>query len=392
MASSSTKDEVHTADLSNWRDSPNNQWSFNNINKVLRVDTIPRSSNPATPSPQRLNSFSSFQLNLPSGTTLGLEGFLTASQSDALLVLHDSEVVLERYARQATPHAPHILMSMSKSVCGLLVGILQAQGRLSVDDAVATYVPEVRGTAYEHVTVRQCIDMRAGLAYADGTPAYRVAAGWNPPSGAPGEATDLHSFIREFRPTGPQDDRFEYVSVNTDLIGWVLERASGGQRSLAGLVHELLWEPMGAESEAWMATDQAGHARAAGGLCATLRDVARLGQVLVDGGKAQGREVVPARWIEDIVHGGDKDAFARGSWASGGFKGLAYRSFCLAREEEDVIIGLGIFGQMLFVDRKNKIVMVKFGSQETGIDSKMTGLGVLGWQEVRRVLLEGDAK
>jgi CubicO group peptidase (beta-lactamase class C family) len=140
---------------------------------------------------------------------------------------------------------------------------------------------------------------------------------------------------------------------------------------------------MGAEQDALMTVDDAGHARAAGGLCADVLDLARLGLLVAEGGNG----VVPAAWIEDMFHGGDKEAFARGSWSTGVFEGLAYRSFWVADEANDTVVAMGIFGQMLFVDRKNGIVMAKTASQEKGIDGKMTSLSWLAWREIRRVLL-----
>lgn len=271
---------------------------------------------------------------------------------------------------------------MKKSVTGLLVGILQQQGKLNAGDLVTKYVPEVSKTIYKDVTIRQCVDMRSGAKYFDGNHEYRCAAGWNAEKGDE-KHTNLHDFIANFDPQQAEDDRFEYVSVNTDLVGWVIERASG--KKFAELVQDLLWKPMGAESDALVAVDKQGSARAAGGMCATLRDIARIGQLIVE----DGRGVVPKDWLDDIVHGGVQEAFAKSSWAplfQRYYSTLAYRSHWLSDSDSDVTMGLGIFGQMLLIDRKNRIVMAKTASQAESHDLRQIALTVQAFQEVQRIL------
>jgi CubicO group peptidase (beta-lactamase class C family) len=238
------------ADLSNWRDSPQNKWSFVNVDKILSTDKIKKSDSQPSSLPSSPRQFDDFNLKY-NGQTLDLPSFLTESQSDGLIILQHGRVLYENYLNDNTPHTPHILMSLTKSVVGLLVGILQDQGKLHVDDLVSKYIPEVSDSFYKDVTIRQAIDMRSGAKYLDATPAYRVAAGWNPQGDE--EHADLHSFIANFEPERAEDDRFEYVSVNTDMIGWVVERAGG--KKIAELMSELLWQPMGAESDALMAVD-----------------------------------------------------------------------------------------------------------------------------------------
>ena len=141
-------------------------------------------------------------------------------------MLKDGKIVYEHYDRTNTETSVHIMMSMTKSVAGLVCGILVEQGKLDVNAVVPTYIPEVKGTPYENVTIRQLLDMRAGIKYEDATPEYRKAAGWN--ALEPNEtATDLHSFISNFKAPssavvdGLEGPPFEYLSVNTDLMGWV---------------------------------------------------------------------------------------------------------------------------------------------------------------------------
>jgi hypothetical protein len=153
-------------------------------------------------------------------------------------------------------------------------------------------IPEVAGTAYQGATIRHLLDMRAGVAFdedylATSGPivAYRKAANWNPlePDDTP---SDLRSFYREMtKSAGPHGGPFNYVSPNTDLLGWVIERATGER--YADLMAELLWKPMGAARSAYITVDRLGAPRCAGGVCTTVRDLARVGQLMVDAGGAQ---------------------------------------------------------------------------------------------------------
>ena len=204
--------------------------------------------------------------------------------------------------------------------------------------------------------------------------AYRRAAGWNPL--APNERpSDIRSFFQELKETdGPHGGRFWYVSPNTDLLGWIIERATG--RRYADLLSEFLWQPMGAAESAYITVDRLGAPRAAGGMCATVRDLARVGQLLVEGGSYKGRQVVPAAWIDMIMNDGDADAWAAGNLASY-YPGLPihYRAkWYVDRTAPRMLFCLGIHGQNLFVDIENEIVIAKFSSQAQPLDAVSIGL------------------
>jgi CubicO group peptidase (beta-lactamase class C family) len=292
---------------------------------------------------------------------------LDATDTDAFLVLHRGAVVAEHYRHGMTAATPHILMSVSKSLTGIVAGRLEADGVLDVQREVGHYLPETAGSAFEGATVRQLLDMRAGVRFdedyvAGGGPfiEYRVAMGWNPP--APGAAaSDLRGFLAGMRERdGPHGGRLHYISPCSDLLGWVIERAAG--RRFSDLLSELVWVPAGAGADACVTVDRLGAPRAAGGICTTARDLARLGQALVEGGAG----VVSAAWLTDTRSGGD-----RAAWEAGGFAGsmserpLRYRNQWYAMGEGDDVplFGSGIHGQYLWVDPRADMVVVKFSSQ-----------------------------
>lgn len=318
---------------------------------------------------------------------LDLDEFLEATSTDALVVLRDGKLVFEHYDHDATEHAPHVVMSVTKSIVGLLAGILNQRGDLDTEALVSEYVPEIAATAYAGATIRQLLDMRTGVRLDERQSAtYLGAANWDPtPAGE--AAVNLHEFLSSLDvPHAAHGGPFAYTSANTDLLGWVIERVTGS--TFADALSELLWKPMGAADDAYITLDREGSARTTGGLCATARDLVRLGQLMVDGGRRGSVEVIPPAWIDDIVENGDRDAWHKGEWG-GLFPGrsVSYRSgWYVLGDESKMLFAMGIHGQNLFVDRANRIVIAKLSSQER-FDIPVVTLTHRGIREIRRTLL-----
>src|SRR5262249_43487317 len=264
-------------------------------------------------------------------------------------IMHRGAVVAERYAHGMARATPHILMSVSKSLLGIAAGILAGKGMLDPDEPVTRLIPEIANTAYAGATIRDLLDMRAGihfdedyLATSGPIVAYRKAANWNPVD--PGDAPiNLRSFFQQLtRTDGGHDGRFHYVSPNTDLMGWVIERAAGTR--YADLLSTLLWRPMGAEHGAYITVDRLGAPRCAGGVCATVMDLARVGQLMVQEGKRDGIQVIPKEWHDDIVANGSPDAWNSGDFVQlFGSGSMHYRSkWYVGRGPQPLVFGYGI--------------------------------------------------
>jgi len=351
--------------LANWRTSPFNRWAFHHVRELVPSADIPND-------PANVWELPSAPIDLGK---LRIGELFDETDTDGLVILHRGRIVFERYANGMTAESPHILMSVSKSLLGLLAGVLAARNVLDPDRLVTDVIPGVRGTAYDGATIRHLLDMRAGVAFdedylATSGPivAYRKAVNWNPL--APGETpTDLRSFYRELtKSSGPHGGPFNYVSPNTDLLGWVIERATG--QRYVDVMSELLWRPLGATRSAYITVDRLGAPRCAGGVCTTVRDLARVGQLLVQGGARGSTPIVPVRWIDDITLNGDRDAWAAGN-GSEFFPGLPlrYRSKWYVQDgAAPLLFGFGIHGQFLIVDRTREIVIAKVSSQALPID------------------------
>ncbi|WGR92721.1 beta-lactamase family protein [Bradyrhizobium sp. ISRA435] len=250
----------------------------------------------------------------PQGAMIGVGDALRTSHTDGIVVSHRGRIVFEWYAHGLTPDSQHLIFSVSKSIAGTLGGILVDKGKLDPDAPVISYIPEMEGSVYGGAcTVRHLLDMSVGIRFDEDYMArdgdvmnYRRSTGWEPPDPSV-PPTNLRDYLKTLRPNGaPHGHTFHYVSTNTDVLGWVYERACG--ISYAKILSQYLWQPMGAEHDAYISVDSRGAARVAGGICASLRDLARFGEMMRNHGVSNARQVVPSWWIDDIRHNGNAEA------------------------------------------------------------------------------------
>ena len=370
--------------LANWRQAPFNKWGFHHVNEIVPTAEIRHDPAAVTALPVAATPLGDVAVSAGDGGMLDFAGFLDATDTDGLVVLKDGAVIAEHYANGMTAASPHIFMSVSKSVLGLIAGILADQGVLDLAAPVERVIPEVAATAFAGASLQQLLDMRVGIDFDEDylttegpIIAYRKATNWNPLA-AGEQASDLRHFLTSLTAKdGRHGGNFRYVSPNTDLLGWVIERASGAR--YADLLSELLWQPMGAARSAQITVDRLGAPRVAGGVCTSTRDLALLGQLLAQDGAIGSRQIIPPAWIADITYAGAVDAWAAGSFASM-FKGreMHYRSKWYVERPGAIggslLFGIGVHGQNLFVDVDRHLVIAKFSSQALPLDPDLIPL------------------
>jgi CubicO group peptidase (beta-lactamase class C family) len=273
------------------------------------------------------------------------------------------------------PEDRHLLMSVSKSVIGVLAGIVIDQGRLDPNALVTSYIPELKGSAYDGATVRNLLDMSVGMEFDENyssktSDLYRLdeAAGWV--ERGPNASNGLHEYLKTLKTRhGPHGAEFRYISANTDATGWVLERAT--DTDLAELISQELWTKLGAERDAYILLDGFEAAYADPGLNMTLRDLGRFSQMVLQGGLYNGQLIVPGGWIEDIRHGGDARAWKRGPTYSyfrklSGYENGSYRSYWyVADSRRGHITAIGLAGQLIVIDPASNTIVVKFSSHSS---------------------------
>lgn len=368
MAGAPPFPEGRLVTLDNWQDPPFNRWGFQHIRDLIPTARIPRGDGPAWTLLRAERDLDG--LRLPFGDrTLGLETFLTETDTDGFLVLHRGKVVTERYLNGLTPSTTHLLMSVSKSVTSAVCGSLVEAGLLAPGDLVTTHVPELAGTSWAGCTVRHLLDMRAGTRFNENyddlsadVRVYEQIYQWRSRRD-PGLPTAITDYYPTLPNQGPHGGPFDYRSVLTDMLAWVMERAAGAR--LADLISEHLWRPMGAEFDAEVTVDAHGNAMADGGVCATLRDLARFGQLLANGGSRGSASVIPAPWIRDTLQP-DPDsvaAFAAEADPEQRARGSYYRNkFWVFDPAAPIFHGSGINGQSVFVHGPAQVVIAKLST------------------------------
>ncbi|MFI7048893.1 serine hydrolase domain-containing protein, partial [Streptosporangium sandarakinum] len=355
--------------IENWQAPEVVGWSFQHVEDIIPAAGISRGSGAEAALPSAPVEVGGIEVPLADGTTRTVAGIIAATNTDGWMVLHGDRVVVEEYVGEMTPATRHLLMSVSKSLVSAVTGVLVDRRLIDPEAPVTTYVPELAGSGYAGATVRHLLDMRSGIAfseeYLDPEAEVRLldaAVGW-----APRPSEDAPRTLKEFLPTlkqaRPHGGPFEYRSCETDVLGWVCEAAAGER--FPRLASELLWSRLGAESDAYICVDAEGTGMFDGGICATLRDLARFGAMIRGGGVSlSGERVVPDWWVADIFTGGpdSAEAFAAGT-DDNLMPGGMYRSkFWFPTAGRDVALCLGVHGQMVYINRATGTVGVKFSS------------------------------
>ena len=363
------RERPQTLNLANWRQPPHGRWAVHHVREIVPSEAIARgnATSPLARAPS--DALDAFETPGPGGVGFSLAQWLEISNTDALLVAHRGKLVHEWYADAAIATHPHIVFSVSKSITGTLTGVLVEQGLLEPARPVVDYIPELADSAYRDASVQHVLDMAVRVEFEEDYTAtagpfveYRTATAWHP---CPVDAIDrgLHDFLRSLaRADGEHGEVWQYRSPNSDLLGWLLERA-GGERA-ANLLSRHLWQPLGAEAGAYVTVDRKGAARTAGGICIVPRDLLRFAELVRNGGAVAGRQVIPAAWVDDCRTGGSHDAWRRGQSAKEFPHGSYRNQWYSSGDEHGSMLAIGIHSQWIYIDPIAEVTVVKLSSQE----------------------------
>lgn len=366
-------DKIITQPDSNYFSFPKLRWSVCHMRELLPTKEISRGIEAPVPlsylPPDELEAESrgidavTFH-PMDSDETLTWKASLSVNYTDGMLILHKGRVVYERYSGCLTEDGKHDAMSMTKSLTGLLAQIMVSEGTLDEHALVADIIPEIGSSAFANATVRQVMDMTTGIHYTEdyGDPhsdIWAYGAATNPlpkPEGYHGP-DGFFEFLQQVKPEGKHGEAFHYKTVNADMVGWIISRQSG--KSVTDLASELLWRPMGAEQDAYMQVDSKGVPYAGGGLNAGLRDLGRIGLLLLNEGVINDKRLFPADVSRHIRAGGDPAKF-------GGYptlKGASYTSlWWVYNNKNGAYAARGVYGQTIYVDPTAEMVLVRFAS------------------------------
>lgn len=289
------------------------------------------------------------------GRTHAAEDILERTFTNALIVMKDGRIVYETYRNLTGPQTPFLSMSTAKSITSILIGAALEDGHIrSLNDQVTAYVPELKDTAFAGATIRDLLLMRSGVDREDN---------YQPDSASVSARLREEIMVLNCRRSvdealfGHRVDRpgqtFRYSTLNTNILGWVLEKATG--KPINEYMSERLWKPLGAEADGFFLTDgpaPVGRATNGMGFNAVARDYARIGQMMLNEGRVGDRQIVPAQWVRESTTPTGPEPVAPGQ-----DQGYQYQWWTLV--DSNAYMAIGLQGQFIFVDPDTRTVIVK---------------------------------
>ncbi|AKH41948.1 hypothetical protein FHS61_002520 [Altererythrobacter atlanticus] len=286
------------------------------------------------------------------GKTYTPEEFLDRTYTNAMLVMKNGRIVYENYRNNSDERTRFMGWSMTKSFTSILVGIALGEGRIkSLDDPIEAYLPELKGGGYEGVTIRQIMQMRSGVDYEERYDFENPGiAASNHISALVKNATRFVEPARTIRRIHEPGEVFQYKTLDTAVLGLLVERVSGGS-TIAAYMTKNLWEPLGAERDGFFIMDgQPGEGREfnGAGFNATLRDFARFGLMMMNGGRGNGRQIVDPEWVASSTRPTEPVPAGQMGYS------MQWWNF-----DNGAYTALGLQGQYIYVDAATETVVVK---------------------------------
>ena len=379
---------------SNYFSFPKLRWTVCHLREFLPTRQVSRGLGPATPFSYALDQEIDSIKFKPTGSDREItwKASLSANYTDGILVLHKGQIVYEKYSGCLDETNKHAAMSMTKSLTGLLAEILIAEGHLDDKAIVSSIVPELENSAFGSATVRQVMDMTTALDYSEDYSdpnadiwIYSAAASPLPKAKDYKGPDGYYEYLQTVKKNGEHGKAFGYKTINTDALGWIVSRVA--RQNLADLLSEKIWHKIAAEQDAYMTIDGRGTPFAGGGLSAGLRDLGRIGQLMLDGGKINGVRLFPESVVKNIQKGGDKQVFEKAGYTS--LKGGSYRSmWWILHNKHNAYAARGVHGQTIYIDPKAEMVIVRFASFPEAKNAYIDPTSLPAYQAVANYLLK----
>lgn len=373
---------------------PKMRWTVCNFRQLMPTVNVSRGLGAPVPLERAIDESIDAVTFTPLGgdAEMTWEQSLAANYTDGIVVMHDGKIVYERYFGCLDEAGQHGAMSVTKSLTGLMGEMLVAEGKLDENAKVASIVPELAGSAFGDATVKQVLEMTTGLRYSEdyadpNADVWIYSAAGSPlpkPEGYTGPRS-YFEYLQTVRKQGEHGAAFGYKTINTDALGWIVARVTG--QSVAEFMSERIWRKMGAEQDAYYTVDSTGTPFAGGGFNAGLRDMARLGQILLDDGVVDGQRLIPEAAIARIRAGGDKAAFEKAGYAL--LKGWSYRGmWWITNNDRGAYMARGVHGQALYIDPRARVVIARFSSHPTAGNAANDPTSLPAYEALARHLMK----
>lgn len=349
---------------------PQIRWALSHMRELCPTSNVWRGDGGASDlgplDPAVAAAIDSVQFEDASGRTRSFGTSHHDVYSDGILILYRGRRVYERYFGALQAHIPHACFSITKSYAATIAATLIHEGVLDDAQVVSYYLPEMASTAYGDATLRQLLDMQIGVAYSEDYAdpraeiwAYARAGGLRARPADYSGPRNFYESLLTLRKQGEHGQAFAYKTVNTEVLCWVMKRVTGSRLEI--LLSDRIWSRIGCEQDAYLTVDSIGVAMGGGGLSASLRDLARFGELMRCEGAAQGRQLLPAAVIADIRRGSDPGKFAMAGYEQ--LAGYSYRNmWWVSHNPLEVFEGRGIHGQRLYIAPGADVVIARFSS------------------------------
>lgn len=330
------------------------------------------------------------------GASLTWDQAFDRNYSDGILVLHHGRIVYERYAGCLDENTLHGVMSVTKSLTGLIGETLIARDILDENATVGELIPELLGSAFYDATLRQVLEMTTALDYSEDYSdpdadiwAYARAGSPLPPPADYDGPRSYFEFLKTVEKAGEHGEQFAYHTVNSDVLGWVIARTTG--RTVADWLADNVWSRIGTERESFYTVDSIATPFAGGGFNATLRDLGRFGQLILDNGRSNEQQLVPAQAITRIREGGDKQGFAQAGYST--LEGWSYQGmWWLSHDEHGAFAARGVHGQTIWIDPLADMVIVRLASHPSAGNVASDPTSLPAYRAVAEYLMMQDSK
>jgi len=349
---------------------PQNRWALSHMRELLPTVCVRRGGaavwDLGSPAAGAVATIEELAFTDMDGHRRRWADFLRDTYTDGIVILHRGRILYERYQGALQPQRPHACFSITKSYAAMLAATLIHEGTLGEVRTVAHYLPEMQGTAYQSATLRNLLDMQVGVAYEEDYAdpradiwAYSRAGGLRPRPPDYSGPDGFHAYLMTLRPQGEHGQAVAYKTVNTEVLCWAMQRATGVP--FAELLSQRLWSALGCEEDGYLSVDSQGVAMGGGGLCATTRDLARFGELMRCEGALGGRQIIPAAVVADTRRGGDPTQFAKAGYTL--LPGYSYRNmWWITHNRHGAFEGRGIHGQRLYVAPAAEMVVARHAS------------------------------
>ncbi len=368
------------ATMKNYRDYPFSGWTFQNMGAPLNIVMVPRGGDIAEFNQPSNQALGKKIFEDKTGTEMTLEDLFRVHYARGMILIQGDKVLYEKYFDGFGPHKQHIWFSMSKSLASAALGVLVEQGQIDIKKSPAHYIPELKNSGFERVTIQNLLDMATSIdfkeTYTDMTSdfalKYAVAMnmGWLPGArDAQPESTEIygvHDFLSKYvkpnKELEPGTD-FDYNSSNADVIGWLISRVS--DQPYEQFISEQIWSKLGMEHDAYFTVDRAFMPVVTGGMNSTLRDAARFALMIRDEGRVKNKQLIPSEWINSALNIDEKlkshmnanPKYGEESWEA------YHNMWWILDGEKGEFCATGIHGQVIYINRSKNTVMVWFSNQ-----------------------------